>query len=120
MSDSTTTALAATRSRTARLLVGGAVLTGAGGLLGVAGTSLIAVAALGAARRWQQATEMSPAQLARHAVSATLVGAGAGAHAWRRPAGDLDLAAIVASATDGARSIPTPRPADARMAPATT
>jgi hypothetical protein len=118
MSDTTTTAVATPRSRTARLLVGGAVLTGAGGLLGVAGTSLIAVAALGAARRWQQATEMSPAQLARHAVSATLVGAGAGAQAWRRPAGDLDLAAAVASAADGAHGIPTPRPADDRIAPA--
>jgi hypothetical protein len=115
MPDSSTPAIAPPPSRTARLLIGGAVLTAAGGLLGAAGTGLVAAAAWGAARRWQQATAMSPGELARHAVSATVVGAGAGARAWRRPAGDLDLATALAAAADGARGIPAPRPGDDRV-----
>ncbi|GAA4799718.1 hypothetical protein GCM10023200_40740 [Actinomycetospora chlora] len=115
MPDTSPAAIPPPRSRTVRLLVGGAVLTAAGGLLGAAGTGLVAAAAWGAARRWQQATAMTPAQLARHAVSATVVGAGAGAEAWRRPAGDLDLAAALATAADSARGIPAPRPGDDRV-----
>ncbi|MHC1559070.1 hypothetical protein ACR9E3_08940 [Actinomycetospora sp. C-140] len=114
MPDTTSTSR---RSGPTGLLVGGAVLTAAGGMLAAVGTGLVAAAALSAARRWQRATEMTPVQLARHAASATLAGAGAGAQAWRRPADDVSLTALLASAADGARRVPAQRPGGARNAP---
>ena len=77
------------------LFLGGAVLAGLGGLLGVIGAGLGAAAVVGAARRWQRGTEMTPTELARHAASATRVAASAGAQAWRAP--------------DGRTLVPSPR-----------
>jgi hypothetical protein len=68
-----------------RLLASGAVLAGAGGMLATAGLTLGSVAVLGAARRWQQRTEMTPAQLARHALGAATVATSSGVRAWRGP-----------------------------------
>lgn len=44
-----------------RLLTSGAVLVGVGGMIATAGLTLGSAAVLGAARRWQQGTEMTPA-----------------------------------------------------------
>lgn len=66
-----------------RLLIVGAVLAAVGGLLATIGFSLGAAALAAAARRWQQRTEMSPGELARHAVWSARAGSSAGVQAWR-------------------------------------
>lgn len=66
-----------------RLLVGGAVLTGIGGMTLALGLALGSAAVLGAGRRWQRSTEMTPTQLALHAVGAARAATFAGAGAWR-------------------------------------
>jgi hypothetical protein len=68
-----------------RLLMGGAVLTGIGGTIATLGLALGSAAVIGAGRRWQQRTEMTPAQLAKHAVGAAQVATNAGYGAWRGP-----------------------------------
>jgi hypothetical protein len=66
-----------------RLLMSGAVLTGIGGAVGALGLGLASAAMVGAGRRWQQRTEMSPAQLAKHAFGAAQIATNAGYGAWR-------------------------------------
>ncbi|HEY2195691.1 MAG TPA: hypothetical protein VGH76_25775 [Actinomycetospora sp.] len=68
-----------------RLLISGAVLTGLGGMLATLGLALGSSALVGAARRWQQRTEMTPAQLAKHAYGAAQIARTAGVGAWRDP-----------------------------------
>ncbi|MCD2195430.1 hypothetical protein LQ327_18835 [Actinomycetospora endophytica] len=68
-----------------RLLLSGAVLTGVGGTLAAAGLACVSAAVIGAGRRWQQRTEMTPAQLARHAYGAAQTARSAGLGAWRDP-----------------------------------
>ncbi|WP_018335579.1 hypothetical protein [Actinomycetospora chiangmaiensis] len=68
-----------------RLLISGAVLTGVGSMLATLGLALGGAAAVGAARRWQQRTEMTPAQLALHAYGAARTAQAAGLSAWRNP-----------------------------------
>jgi len=69
-----------------RLLMGGAVLTGIGGTIATLGLALGSAAVIGAGRRWQQRTEMTPAQLAKHAIGAAQAATNAGYGAWRAPA----------------------------------
>ncbi len=83
-----------------RLLMSGAVLVGVGGMIATAGLTLGSAAVLGAARRWQQRTEMTPAQLAKHALGAAQVATTSGVHAWRGPL-RVDLQP---SPLDGART----------------
>ena len=45
----------------------------------------------GAARRWQQGTEMSPGELARHALSSAKTGSSAGVQAWRAAPTGVDV-----------------------------
>jgi hypothetical protein len=68
-----------------RLLLSGAVLAGIGGVLAALGLSLGSAAVVGAGRRWQQRTEMTPAQLAKHAFDSAQVARTAGMGAWRDP-----------------------------------
>jgi hypothetical protein len=68
-----------------RLLTGGAVLVGLGGTLTAVGLTLGSAAVVGAARRWQQGTQMTPAQLAKHALGAAQVATTSGVDAWRGP-----------------------------------
>lgn len=71
-----------------RLFLGGAVLAAAGSALVSVGLALGSAALLDAARRWQRGTEMSPAQLARHAIGVAQVATTAGAQAWQAPMPD--------------------------------
>ncbi|MEJ2864316.1 hypothetical protein [Actinomycetospora flava] len=68
-----------------RLFLGGAVLAATGSVLVSVGLGLGSAALLDAARRWQRGTEMSPAQLARHAIGVAQVATNAGAQAWQAP-----------------------------------
>ena len=49
------------------------MLTGVGGVLATLGMTLGSAAVIGAGRRWQQRTEMTPAQLAKHAIDTAQV-----------------------------------------------
>jgi hypothetical protein len=80
------------------LLISGAVLTGIGGLLTGLGLTLGSAAVVGAGRRWQQRTEMTTAQLAKHAFGAARTATTAGVGAWRGP---MPVGAVRVS-TDGA------------------
>ncbi|MDD7940132.1 hypothetical protein PHK61_17050 [Actinomycetospora lutea] len=71
-----------------RLFLGGAVLTAVGSLVASVGLGLSSVALLEAVRRWQRGTEMSPGQLARHALGVAQVATSAGAQAWQAPMPD--------------------------------
>ncbi len=66
-----------------RLLMSGAALTGIGGTIAALGLGLASAAVVGAGRRWQQRTEMTPAQLAKHALGAAQIATNAGYGAWR-------------------------------------
>ena len=68
-----------------RLFLGGAVLAAVGSLLVSTGLTLGSAALLDAARRWQRGTEMSPGQLARHAIGVAQAATNAGAQAWQAP-----------------------------------
>jgi hypothetical protein len=67
------------------LLLSGAVLTAVGGTVAALGLGIASAAVVGAARRWQQRTEMTPAQLAKHAVGVAQIATKAGYSAWRGP-----------------------------------
>lgn len=73
------------RAVNTRLLLGGAVLTAVGGAIAALGLTCVSGAVISAARRWQQGTEMTPAQLARHAYGAAQTARTAGMGAWRDP-----------------------------------
>jgi hypothetical protein len=68
-----------------RLFLGGALLTAVGSLVVSVGLALGSAALLDAARRWQRSTEMSPGQLARHAIGVAQAATTAGAEAWQAP-----------------------------------
>ncbi|NMO89513.1 hypothetical protein [Actinomycetospora sp. TBRC 11914] len=87
-----------------RLFLGGAVLTALGSLLATLGVALGSVAVVQAGRRWQQGTEMTPAQLARHALGSAQAATTAGAQAWRAP---RDGARLGVASPDG-RPQPVP------------
>lgn len=69
----------------ARLFLGGAILAALGSLFVSVGLALGSAALLDAARRWQRSTEMTPGQLARHAVEVAQTARTAGAQAWQAP-----------------------------------
>jgi hypothetical protein len=91
-----------------RLLITGAVLTGLGGMVATLGLALGSAAVLAAARRWQQRTEMTPAQLAKHAYDAAQTARTAGWVAWREPtqADPRRAAGALRSSTDDGAGIP--------------
>jgi hypothetical protein len=91
------------------LLLSGAVLTGVGGTVAALGLGLASAAVIGAGRRWQQRTEMTPAQLAKHAVGAAQIASKAGYGAWRGPLSSGARPPVPAprSSTDAA-GIPVP------------
>jgi hypothetical protein len=66
-----------------RLLISGAVLACIGGSVTALGMGLASAAVVGAGRRWQQRSEMTPAQLAKHALGAAQIATNAGYGAWR-------------------------------------
>lgn len=68
-----------------RLFLAGAVLTALGSALAAIGLAVGSVAVIEAGRRWQRSTEMTPAQLARHALGTAQAARSAGAQAWRAP-----------------------------------
>jgi hypothetical protein len=87
-----------------RLLLSGAVLTAVGGTIATLGLALGSAAVLGAGRRWQQRTEMTPAQLAKHAFGAAQTATNAGLGAWRGPAPVVPAQSVGTrrASTDGA------------------
>ena len=91
-----------TQTVSTRLLISGAVLTGIGSVIATLGLALGSAAVFGAARRWQQRTEMTPAQLAKHAYGAARTAQAAGVGAWRDPAAARAPIGTRRSATDGA------------------
>jgi len=64
-------------------LVVGAVLFGAGGLLGLAGIITGSSAMMSACRRWFQELEVPPSDVVRHKWGQTKAATMAGAHAWQ-------------------------------------
>ncbi len=66
-----------------RLLIGGAVLIGAGGLLGLAGAALAGSALIAAVRRRVKQMDVPPGELARRKWSQAKVATAAGVGAWR-------------------------------------
>jgi hypothetical protein len=66
-----------------RLLVGGGLLVGIGGLLGFTGMVLVGSALLSATRQWVKQLEQPPSELARRTWQQAKVAASAGAQAWR-------------------------------------
>ena len=92
----------ATQAVSTRMLVSGAVLTAVGSLIATLGLALGSAAVVQAARRWQQRTEMTPAQLAKHAYEAARTAQAAGVGAWRDPAAARAPIGTRRSSTDGA------------------
>lgn len=74
-----------------KMLVGGLVVVGIGGLLTFAGVTMTAAVMVAAGRRWISHRDEAPADLARHkweqAKAATL----AGAHAWHDGANSMKV-----------------------------
>ena len=66
-----------------RLLVGGAVLVGIGGLLGFTGMALVGSALLSATRQWVNQLQEPPSEIARRKWRQARAAATAGAEAWR-------------------------------------
>jgi hypothetical protein len=63
--------------------VAGAVLVGAGGLIGMAGAIVGGHALLSAARRWFRDLEVPPTEVAKHKWGQTKAATMAGAQAWQ-------------------------------------
>jgi hypothetical protein len=91
-----------------RLLLSGAVLTGVGGTVAALGLTCVSAAVIGAGRRWQQRTEMTPAQLARHAYGAARVARTAGVGAWRDPLPATARPTIPRQSTTDGAALPVP------------
>ncbi|MFJ9519582.1 hypothetical protein ACIRPK_15135 [Kitasatospora sp. NPDC101801] len=66
-----------------RLLGAGVVLTGAGALIGLAGTALVGAALLSAGRGWVQKLETAPTELAHRTLNQARAASLAGLEAWR-------------------------------------
>ena len=66
-----------------RLLVGGGLLVGIGGLLGFTGMALVGSALLSATRQWVNQLEQPPSVMARRKWQQARAAAAAGAGAWR-------------------------------------
>ncbi len=65
------------------MLITGAVLAGVGSLLGLAGLAISAAALADATRRWVNAKETPPSELARQQWAKAKAATAAGATAWR-------------------------------------
>lgn len=65
------------------LLIGGAVLTGIGSVLGAAGVAMVCVALAAAGRDWVRSRETPPTALAQRALHEARVASVAGWQAWR-------------------------------------
>jgi nitrous oxide reductase len=66
-----------------RLLVGGAVLIGTGGVLGATGILVGTWAVVSAAREWMKHLEVPPGEVARQKLHQARVATSAAAAAWR-------------------------------------
>jgi hypothetical protein len=66
-----------------RLLMSGAVLTGLGSVLGLAGVALCATAVADVARQWVNQQEVPPTELARQQLAKAKAATAAGASTWR-------------------------------------
>ncbi len=65
------------------MVLTGAVLTAVGSLLGLAGMAIGGAALASATRRWVNARETPPSELARQQWAKARAATVAGAHAWR-------------------------------------
>ncbi|AUY51088.1 hypothetical protein [Streptomyces sp. CB01881] len=65
------------------LLAGGAVLTGIGAVLSVAGTVMVCAALATAGRNWMRSMDTPPSALAQKAIHDAKVASAAGWEAWR-------------------------------------
>ncbi|MER5862170.1 hypothetical protein [Kitasatospora sp. NPDC002040] len=66
-----------------QLLGAGAVLTGIGALVGLAGTAMVGAALLSAGRGWMQQLETPPTELAHRTLNQARAASLAGLEAWR-------------------------------------
>ena len=66
-----------------RLVVGGAVLVGLGGLLGCSGMLLLSSAVVSATRRWMRQLDRPPTETAKRNWQKARAATTAGAEAWR-------------------------------------
>jgi hypothetical protein len=66
-----------------RLVIGGGVLIGIGGLLGFTGVLLLSSAVVSATRRWVDQLEQPPSELAKLKWRQARAATTAGARAWR-------------------------------------
>jgi hypothetical protein len=66
-----------------RLVIGGGVLIGIGGLLGFTGALLLSSAVVSATRRWVNQLEQPPSELAKRKWRQARAATTAGAKAWR-------------------------------------
>ncbi|MFF2042388.1 hypothetical protein ACFVVX_18370 [Kitasatospora sp. NPDC058170] len=65
------------------LLAGGAVLTGVGAVLGLAGAAMVCAALASAGRGWVQQLDTPPSAMAQRALREAKVASTAGWDAWR-------------------------------------
>ncbi|MEV7782257.1 hypothetical protein [Kitasatospora sp. NPDC088351] len=65
------------------LLAGGAILTGVGAVLGLAGAVMVCAAVATAGRSWLQRLETPPVELAQRALHGAKAASSAGWEAWR-------------------------------------
>jgi hypothetical protein len=65
-------------------MAAGAVLAGAGTLLGIAGVIVGGSALLSAARRWFMELDVPPTEVAKHRLNQTKAATIAGARAWQQ------------------------------------
>lgn len=65
------------------LITGGAVLTGVGATLGMAGAVMICTALASAGRGWLRQMDMPPSRMAHRALHEAKVASSAGWDAWR-------------------------------------
>lgn len=66
-----------------RVLVGGLVLAGVGGVLAFTGFTVTAVAVLSATRRWLSHRDVPPSEVVRHKWEQARSATAAGANAWK-------------------------------------
>jgi hypothetical protein len=67
----------------AKLLVGGILLMGVGGVIGLAGLALGGSAMLSAARRWMRQLDVPPSEFARVKLAQAKAATAAGVGVWR-------------------------------------
>ncbi|GAA3214925.1 hypothetical protein [Actinocorallia longicatena] len=66
-----------------KILAGGGLLIGIGGMIGLAGVALAGSALMSGARRWVRESEVPPREMARRKLGQAMSAANAGRTAWQ-------------------------------------